>query len=172
MAEFELLQLACSLITCRAVCWPFSQDQEQVIKQPWHTKNQVVLSCGRTGDAPRGQAGIPAWHCQGSVPLWVEPSAVNGTFQQGIRPVNCSWAWILIIAAKRSAFYLPSQEGWSAFSARVRQSFQGGRKGKIVSRFCCLRARYCLHKNKWWSCHLLGRRQDQTLIFLPDNTPS
>lgn len=75
------------------------------------------------------------------------PAEANGTFQQGIRPVNCSCTWILIIAAKRSSFYLPSQEGWSAFSARVRQCFQWGRKGKIVSRFCCLRAYSCLYEN-------------------------
>lgn len=83
------------------------------------------------------------------------PAEANGMFQQGIRPVNCSCTWILIIAAKRSSFYLPSQEGWSAFSARVGQRFQCGRKGKIVSCFCCLRARYCFYENRWRSCCLL-----------------
>lgn len=60
----------------------------------------------------------------------LRPAEVRGAFQQGMGPVSSSCTWILITASKYFSFHLSSQEERSAFSARVGQCFQRGRKGK------------------------------------------
>lgn len=106
------------------------RPQERWWRQPSHWRRVCGL---QKQDVPQGSTtrSSLAWGpLRGSEFSRPRPAEVRGVFQQEMGPVSCSCTWILITAAQRFSFHLSSQEERSAFSARVGQCFQRGRKGK------------------------------------------
>lgn len=129
-AQSELLVLPKSFSPCWSGRLLISQATGEVMEATRPLEKSLWPSKTRCTSREHNQIQSGLRTTEG---VWIQQAEAcwsERCIQQEMGPVSCSCTWILITAAQRFSFHLSSQEERSAFSARVGQCFQRGRKGK------------------------------------------